>query len=296
MQGVVQHRACLRGRWGFRVTPDADYAALYLLTRGNVWASTASTRSVRVGPGTMILARPGQLHVVSSHREAVALDARRFLARCDADGPLRIRYGSGVRIAELVMGFVRLREHRANPLVASMPPLVVMEGSEAASSSEAMETMLAIDRELVAARPGVEAIAGRLAEVLFLRIVREWIEDPALGGGQPSLVAGLHDASLTPALSAIHENPTRAWTVGSLARHVGMSRTAFATRFAAAVGLGPVAYLRRVRMHRACEHLREGDLDLAEVARRVGYASQAAFTRQFKRELGLTPSAYRRAQ
>lgn len=277
------------------MTPETDYAALYLLTRGNAWVSTGSMRPVRVGPGAMILARPGEPHIVASHRDAVALDARRFLARCDADGPLQIRYGKGTRLAELVMGFVRLREHQANPLMASMPPLIVLERSDDASWTEAMDTMLAVDRELVGARPGVEAIAGRLAEVLFLRIVREWIEDPTLGGGEPSLVAGLQDTSLIPALSAIHDDPTRAWTVGSLARHVGMSRTAFATRFAAAVGIGPAAYLRRVRMHRACEHLREGDLDLAEVARRVGYASQAAFTRQFKRELGLTPSAYRRS-
>lgn len=291
MTGVVQRWAQLRGRWAFTVRPEADYASLYLLRSGSVWVGEPGTPPRRVGGDTLLLARPGEVHVVASHRDAVPLDARRFFASCEALSPLRVAYGKTGATARLVMGFMRLEQSASNPLLRALPSLITID-EDVAHAAGAMSTMQDLERELRDEGPGTAAIAGRLAEVLFLRIVRHWARAPQ-PSHHASLVAALSDARLARALSAVHANPAAPWTVDALAKQAKMSRTAFAVRCSELLGMGPMAYVRQTRVYRACEALRDGDRNLAQIAENVGYASPAAFSRQFKRELGTTPLAFR---
>jgi len=152
-----------------------------------------------------------------------------------------------------------------------------------------MRFMAAEAREL---RPGGETIITRLADILVIQAIRSWIErDPA---AQTGWLGALRDKHLGPAMSLIHRDSARSWTVASLATAVGMSRSAFAARFTDLVGEPAMHYVTRWRMHVALTWLKEDDAGLGELASRLGYESEAAFSRAFKRYIGVAPGAVRR--
>jgi len=143
-------------------------------------------------------------------------------------------------------------------------------------------------------RPGGETIVTRLADNLVIQAIRTWIErDPV---AQTGWLGALRDEQIGRALTLIHHEPSRDWTVASLATEIAMSRSAFAARFAALVGEPPMRHIARWRMHVALDWLTEGRATLGEVALRLGYGSEAAFSRAFKRCLGVSPGAARRQQ
>jgi AraC-like DNA-binding protein len=143
------------------------------------------------------------------------------------------------------------------------------------------------------ARPGGEAVMTRLADILVIQAIRSWLEtDPAARKGW---LGALRDRQIGPALTLIHRDPARPWTVAALARERAMSRSAFAARFTALVGEPAMQYVTRWRMQLAYSQLEEEGATVAELARRFGYRSEAAFARAFKRVVGMPPGEVRRA-
>ena len=141
-------------------------------------------------------------------------------------------------------------------------------------------------------RPGGETVITRLADILVIQAIRSWISrDPV---AQTGWLGALRDKQIGRAIALIHRDPERSFTLGSLAGAVGMSRSAFAARFTTLVGEPAMRYAARWKMHAAQMWLKEGDAALAEVARRLGYESEAAFSRAFKRLMGVTPGSVRR--
>jgi AraC-like DNA-binding protein len=141
-------------------------------------------------------------------------------------------------------------------------------------------------------RLGSGPLVDRLMDILFIQAVRAQVGD--LGGPDAGWLAAMRDPNLSAAIAAIHADPSRSWTVARLAGSVGMSRTAFATRFALLLGESPMKYLTRFRMTLAIEDLRDGRASLASIAERIGYASEVAFSKAFKRHVGIGPGAFRR--
>jgi AraC-like DNA-binding protein len=150
-----------------------------------------------------------------------------------------------------------------------------------------------LDVELDESRPGAATIVPALTDALLPIVVRAWLDD-CMAGYREEVPETLSDPAIADALDRIHEEPERDWTVNALAREVALSRSAFARRFARAVGTPPAAYLARWRMTIAGRLLRDSDLKLAAVASSVGYTSEFAFARAFKRDYGIAPGAYRR--
>jgi AraC-like DNA-binding protein len=141
-------------------------------------------------------------------------------------------------------------------------------------------------------RPGGEAVMTRLADILVVQAIRTWIDtDPVARGGW---VGALRDPQIGRAISLIHRDPARAWTVASLADEVAMSRSAFAARFTELVGEPAMQYVTRWRMHVAVDALKQEGANVAELAYRLGYRSEAAFARAFKRVVGRPPGALKR--
>jgi AraC-like DNA-binding protein len=203
----------------------------------------------------------------------------------------RIEVGGGGAVTTFVSGFFDIDTAEVRPLLGVLPKLLHLKLDQNRSLAfQSVLELLALETE----RPGLgsEAVISRLFELLFVHAIRAYSAQPNdLAQGW---LAALSDRHLARSLEAMHADPAAAWTVESLARAAGMSRSAFASRFKATVGQPPLEYLTGWRVHRAVRLLQQRSTSLSEVSRRVGYESVAAFNRVFKRETGSTPGAFRR--
>jgi AraC-like DNA-binding protein len=206
-----------------------------------------------------------------------------------------LQYGGGGAPTSIVCGTVRFGHPAARTLVALLPRTIVIDGagSPPPEADWMQSTLRLIAAEGQALRPGGEAVITRLSDILVIQAIRSWIaRDPA---GQTGWLGALQDPRIGRAMSLVHRDPAQAWSVASLARETAMSRSAFAARFTQLVGEPVMRYVTRWRMQVALDRLREDDVSVAELATRLGYESEAAFSRAFKRNVGISPGAARRA-
>lgn len=201
----------------------------------------------------------------------------------------RIRVPGPGAITELVCGAVSFTGLGAARLVRSLPPVLTVGGGLDAGWTRAVFDVIAAESRNP--RPGSDVITARLADVLVVRAVRAWLD---AGTPDRGWVAGLRDPLLGRALGALHAAPGAPWSLASLAGEAGMSRSAFAARFRDLLGEPPMAYVTAWRMDVAARLVREAGLPLAGVAEGVGYRSEAAFNRAFRRAHGVTPGTFAR--
>jgi AraC-like DNA-binding protein len=274
-----------------QIFPGSDHLISYhVLARGTCWGQAVGEPPRQLLPGDVIVFPHGDAHVMSSApgmRETP--DPGVYRRPEDGRIPFTLRVGrESTEPARLVCGFLGCDARPFNPLLAALPP--VMQVSASDSSSVAALVRFAIV-ESERPRIGTECVLGRLSELMFVDAVRSYVE--SLPDARTGWLAGLRDPFVGRALSALHGRPARAWTLEALAREVGLSRSALAERFTAFVGQPPMQYLASWRMQLAANHLRAG-LGIGEVAERVGYESEAAFSRAFKKIVGVPPGHWRR--
>lgn len=297
VRGAVQYVARFTEPWGFDVSERQGRASFYLVGsgRGRIDAlgeDGAVTASTDLGPGDLAVAWGRHRIVDAIGSPTVRADGR---DRSGA-GPTRpLVYGGGGPETTLTMGCFTYDPVGGRPLVAALPPLVHVPASGERVDERLGATIRLLALELEGAGPGSTEAVRRAAGVLFVQVVRAALRGACRSGvqGPSEWLAALADPLLGPALAAVHEAPERAWTVERMAEVAGMSRTAFAVRFREAVGSGPATYVRRLRMHRAALLLRTTTATAAEIGYRVGYESEVAFSRAFKREVRVTPGQYR---
>jgi len=203
-----------------------------------------------------------------------------------------LRHGDGGAPTGLICGAVRFEHPAARNLIEILPRTIHIE----ASSSPRLDWMQSMLRLMAAEagelRPGGEAVITRLGDILVIQAIRAWMEsDPA---AQTGWLGALQDPQVGRAISLVHRDPARDWTVASLADEVAMSRSAFAARFTELVGEPVMRYVARWRMHVAVAALKDERATVGELADRLGYRSEAAFSRAFKRVIGTSPGAVRR--
>ena len=190
-------------------------------------------------------------------------------------------------------GFLGCDERPYNPLLAALPPVIHLPAAGAQATSGWLGTLLNIAvGESGSARAGGENILARLSELMFVEVVRRYLE--TLPPAETGWLAGLRDAVVGQALAAMHGAPAEPWTVEGLARLVGLSRSVFAERFMEIMGQPPMQYLALWRMQLASRLLADGG-NVAGVASAVGYESEAAFSRAFKKLVGQAPATWRRS-
>jgi len=203
-----------------------------------------------------------------------------------------IRQGGGGAAARIVCGVVRFDHPAAHQLIKLLPRMIRIEASNSPEMEWIQTTLRLMAAEARELRPGGEAVTTRLADILVIQAIRSWIaQDPA---AQTGWLGALRDKQIGRAISLIHRDPGRAWTVASLADEVAMSRSAFAARFTELVGEPVMHYVARWRMHVALTWLKDDDAPLGDLAGRLGYQSEAAFSRAFRRFIGVSPGAARR--
>lgn len=260
---------------------------LFMVSRGTAFVSVDGRKPVTLSAGDLLLLpRAGTLELrdsADSRAPAVALTTCRRLHL----GPLRAG-GRGARTT-LVGAGLALAPQPRNRVLQSLPALILVP----ANSTPAMAATAALFlQEASQPRAGSLALLSRLAEVLFIEVLRREGEREGCARGN---LRALADPQLARALGLLHEAPQRDWTIASLGRAVGLSRSAFAARFSAQVGEPPLEYLARWRMTLAARLLTESDATLTDIATRVGYGSDAAFNKAFARIIGQPPGAFRRA-
>jgi AraC family transcriptional regulator, alkane utilization regulator len=307
LTGAVYLDAALSAPWCVIVPADSQICAAYLppservvsfhlVTEGSCWAMLPNNpdSALRVDAGDVIVVPQGETHLICSSTDLSPEFLAPLLASQVESAPgevMTVDFGGGGAATRMICGFLAARDNSRNPLLSALPRLfkVGMRGSSAAW----LESSLRFATEHAAsAHAGSATVLAKLAELLFVESVRRYVD--TMPEDRKGWLAGLRDRFVARALALMHARPAHRWTVEDLARQVGMSRSGFAQRFADLLGVPPMQYLAQWRLQLAAQQLRLGDRPLAAVAEDVGYESEAAFNRAFKREFGVPPATWRR--
>jgi AraC-like DNA-binding protein len=293
------------------VMPGAEHVIEYhVLTAGECWAAIVGEQPLKLRHGDIVMLPQGDRHVMSSAphlRADPQIDSYFEMQRNRR--PFRDHYGGGARPtvapagtppaasapngagATLVCGFIGCDVRPFNPLLATLPRLIHLPADGGGDWSRQFAQFAATESSN--RRPGSEAVLERLSEMMFVDAIRRHVD--TLPEESTGWLAGLRDRFVGRALALLHEKPAAGWTIEDLSHEVGLSRSALHERFVALIGQAPMQYLTHWRMQLASRLLLDGHASVASIALDVGYDSEAAFARAFKRVVGTPPAAWRRA-
>jgi AraC-like DNA-binding protein len=293
MNGAFYCRSELTAPWGLTLPAMPGYLWFHVVTAGGTRLETTAGDGLVVRPGELALVPHGEGHVLRSDPGAPAPGILDLERESVSDRYEILRHGGGGEPTTLICGAVRFEHPAAHNLVELLPETIVVASAGTPETDWMQTTLRLMATEARTLKPGGEAVITRLADILVIQAIRSWMEtDP---GARSGWLGAMQDAQVGRAISLIHRDPARGWTVAALAEEVAMSRSAFAARFTELVGEPAMTYVARWRMHLALSALREEGATVGELADRLGYQSEAAFSRAFKRILGVSPGAARRS-
>ncbi|MBR0647144.1 AraC family transcriptional regulator [Plastoroseomonas hellenica] len=266
--------------------PPAQLIAYHYVVAGRFWLQVDGEPPIRLEAGDIVLLPRNDAHRLGSTLDLPATDAGPLVQPPGADGLACISHGGGGEPVRLLCGFLG-SAMRDSPFLASLPRVLAFGVGDGASGDWIASSFRFAAREL---RGGSVTMLSRLSELLFLEAARRYLG--SLGPGQSGWLAGLRDPVIGRALALMHGAPADPWTAAALARAAGLSRSAFAERFAKLIGESPMGYLGRWRLSMAADRLRQGQ-PITRIAHETGYGSVAAFTRAFSRAHGVPPAAWR---
>lgn len=287
---------CVRAHLGpedcraFAVSPERVISAHYVF-EGECLLGVDGEPPVALRGGDLVLLARNDPHVLGSDLDRPAVSGDDLIEPGASGGLARIRHGGGGACTRIVCGY--LASGGDNPLSGSLPRVMTLRPMEGSARDWVESSFRFAAAEVAAGRPGSDMILAKLSELLFVEAVRACIA--RLPADRTGWLAGLRDPHVARALALLHERVAHPWTVDELARAIGVSRSVLGERFAALLGEPPMRYLTRWRMQLASRRLLECHDALARIAAEVGYDSEAAFNRAFKRELGIPPATWRKS-
>jgi AraC-like DNA-binding protein len=303
LTGAVYFDFELSSPWVAEAPPSSEIAAkvmpgaqrvieYHLIARGSCWGHAVGEDPMRLREGDVIVFPQGDAHVLSSAPGMRAAPDMSAYARPSTSLPIFYELGGGgPERARVVCCFLGCEERPYNPLLTALPKVIHLSAESPHAAAGWLATLLRMaEKESGTARPGSENVLARLSELMFVETIRQYVE--TLPPTQTGWLAGLRDPVVGQALAALHGESGDPWTVERLARVVGVSRSVLAERFTGMVGQPPMQYLALWRMQVASHLLAEGR-GVAAVAVAVGYESEAAFSRAFKKLVGMSPSVWR---
>ena len=249
--------------------------------------------SLTLEAGEVVLLPRNSLHLMGSDLSLPPVAGSDIIQPSKDGGLFSIRHGGGGARTRLVCGFLGCNSAEGNPVLSTLPCALKLNVQKGGAAEWMRSTFQYAADEVAAGRPGSETVLAKLSELLFVEAVRRYTE--TLPEGQTGWLAGLRDRYVARALALLHRDITRRWTVDDLGREVGLSRSALADRFIRLIGVPPMHYLASWRMQVATQKLRNTSASLAQVAEIVGYDSEAAFSRAFKKAFGAAPATWRRS-
>jgi AraC-like DNA-binding protein len=272
------------------LSPGAGRIIIYhLLLEGECQAEVKDKQRVTLHAGEILILPHGDPHKVWHGTRPNPIDAE--LSELLAKGPEFARLGGGGESARFVCGYMACEPHFCEVVLAGLPPLVRVN-IRGDASGQWLENSLRFSVGTATTRqPGSWAVLAKLSEALFTETLRRYIA--GLPEEQKGWMAGARHPQVGKALSLLHREPERAWTIADLARQVGVSRSVLAERFTYYLGDPPMTYLSRWRLHLGAQKLASSSASVAEIAAAVGYESEAVFNRAFKRAFGEPPARFR---
>jgi AraC-like DNA-binding protein len=304
MSGAIFINAKFTAPWCYQ-SPRADSVAplleptaervviFHLITEGECHVDVLNEPTQRLVAGDVVLFPQGHAHRMSSQPGMEPARGAR-LDQVLARRPRQLVYGGGGAPTRIVCGYLACDARLAGILLTGLPKLVRVNVRGSPAGDWLESSVRYALREARSPRPGGAGVLAKLAEVLFIEVLRLYMNERA--EGRTGWLAGVGDRVVGPALTALHERPAHAWSLEELARETGSSRTTLAERFQHLVGRSPMQYLTQWRMLLAANLLCRSSAPLARIAEDVGYQTDTAFSRAFRREFGAPPSAWRRSQ
>ena len=291
MSGSIFSRASLAAPWGVE-SGRTSQGIFHAVVAGRVHARLESGGDIVVlERGDVVLMPFGDNHLLSDEPSRGTRPIGDLTTVDEAGMGHLVVHGGGVETS-LLCGTVKFDQADAHPVFSMLPPLIHVRDSDG-SMSRVVETLIElIAAEVDGAVPGAETVVARLTDVLIIYVLRDYIS--RMPSGEVGWLGALRDPEIREALGLMHARPEHAWTAGDLARSVGLSRSAFFSRFKELVGESPAQYLTRWRVHVATRLLRSEGMSVTAVARQVGYTTDAAFSNAFVRVMGVRPGAYKR--
>jgi AraC family transcriptional activator of mtrCDE len=297
LRGTLYFRTSFTEPWGVRVPALRNVARFHFAHRGEALVRVSGEEEVvHLAQGDLVIVPHGAEHVLSCRHtgpeEALPLDD--VLSRSGYPGHGALVWGGDEypRDTQLICGHFALAEGAGHLLFERLPAIIHLRGYGEEAGSWLEATLRVIGAEAGGARLGGDLIALKMLEAIFAQAIRAYIEQAR---ETDRGAVGFADPRIARALTAFHRSPASDWTVASLAREAGLSRTGFAERFTTLLGVTPMGYVTTWRMQIAREAMAERGLPVADVAELVGYSSESAFSRVFRREIGVPPATFRQA-
>jgi AraC-like DNA-binding protein len=278
-----------------RVLPGADHLIAYhVVIEGRCFASLIGGEAISLEAGEVVVFTNADPHIMASHAgmRAEVPTADLFDIADSGRLPFHVNLANGGKAStKLVCGYLACDARPFNPLLEGLPPMLKAGDRRSNEGGWLGQFIHFAVAEAADKRAGSESVLTKLSELMFIDVVRRYIE--TLPPQKTGWLAGLRDPSVSKALALMHARPSFSWTIEGLARQCGVSRSVLAERFVQLVGVPPINYLAHWRMQVASDLLNRRNLSMAAIASEVGYESEAAFSRSFKRMMGVTPSAWR---
>lgn len=290
--GGVYFRCEFSAPWGMEIQPT-PVAEFHIVIRGTCWLRMAGmAEPVPLHGGDLVVFPHGDAHALLDSPDGVTRPAEEIIEGQNLDDYGPVTYGGAGLPASVLCGYFEFDRGNPHPLVQALPPLILIRGADGLDFAWLQTAINFMIHETKNARPGSQAVVSRLAEVLFVQMMRAHITQ---SGESSGILAAISDKQIGAALQLMHGAPEKNWDLIELSRNVGMSRSGFAARFHQLVNQTPMQYLMFWRMQKARDLLKNSRLGTAEIAERVGYQSEASFGKVFKKVVGVGPGAFRRA-
>jgi len=289
LSSTVYFRYDFSPPWGMNVE-KGPFAQFHMVVRGGCYLySSVDKKSIKLSAGDIIVFPFGDAHWLADEPKSSRIPGDQVVKSIQDKKSIFMGTESG---ATLVCGHFEFDREFDHPFMNALPHRLIISSTDPHQLSWLETITSVIIQETGSQNPGADVVTTRLAEVLFIQILRVYIkqQDASIG-----FFAAINDSKINKALELIHTQPGGTWTLESLAHNVGMSRSAFATRFKHLVGMTVMDYITKLRMHKARELLANDQLSLLQIAEKVSYRSEAAFSRAFKRQFDQNPGKMRRS-
>jgi AraC-like DNA-binding protein/mannose-6-phosphate isomerase-like protein (cupin superfamily) len=291
LHSTLYCRAKMGAPWGFRVS-GREIASFHIVTEGSCWLTVEDMEEpVLLTEGDLVILPHGHIHTMTDDPKSpvTKLEDLKPKQPVEQNG-IFYSMGQGA-VTTLVCGGLQLEDYSTNPLYSILPSFIQLRSKDEYSVPWLRAIVELVRVETSVNRVEAETVITRLSELLFIQAVRAYIR--TIGDRNVGWLGALKDPQIGQALALIQRQPDESWTVGSLASRVSLSRSAFSAKFKQLVGESPMQYTTRVRLTKAAALLRTNSPTLLEVAMSVGYDSEVAFSKAFKRYFGMAPGAYR---